>query len=54
MVEIIGLTTMVGLVWLLAWAMGTEADSERLHGTQGRVQPDTSKAVEQQGVRHAA
>lgn len=28
MVEIIGLGTMGALVWLLAWAMGTESDAE--------------------------
>ncbi|MFO0730285.1 MAG: hypothetical protein U0361_04695 [Nitrospiraceae bacterium] len=39
MVEIIGLGTIVTLVWLLAWAMGTEADSERLHGSHGSGVP---------------
>jgi hypothetical protein len=29
MVTIIGLVTIVALVWLLAWAMGLESDSER-------------------------
>lgn len=29
MVEIIGLVTLGALVWLLAWTMSTESDSER-------------------------
>ena len=29
MITIIGLVTIVTLIWLLAWAMGLESDSER-------------------------
>ena len=29
MVEIIGLATMTGLVWLLAWSMAGESESEK-------------------------
>ncbi|MBX3234931.1 MAG: hypothetical protein KF814_02160 [Nitrospiraceae bacterium] len=54
MVEIIGLGTIVTLVWLLAWAMGTEADSERLHGSHGSVSHASNTAVDHDRVRHAA
>ena len=50
MVEIIGLVAVVGLVWLLAWAMGIEAESERRsHSFTG-----AERSVEQERVRHAA
>ena len=29
MVELIGLVTMVGLVWLIAWSMAGESESEK-------------------------
>ena len=29
MVEIIGIVTMVALIWLLSWAMGSESESTR-------------------------
>jgi hypothetical protein len=50
MVEIIGLVAVGGLVWLLAWAMGIEADAERRSHSFTGVVP----SAEQERVRHAA
>ena len=36
MVEIIGLGTMSALVWLLAWSMGGESDSEKRRVARSR------------------
>ena len=54
MVEIIGLGTMAGLVWLLAWAMGGEADSERKRATRGQSYAAHAAQAGQQAARHAA
>jgi hypothetical protein len=50
MVEIIGLAAFGGLLWLLSWAMGAEADSER----RSRPSAQRANSAEQGGVRQAA
>lgn len=46
MVEIIGLATMVALIWLLDWSMAGESDSERRRlaasGEGGSLTPSAS------------
>jgi len=54
MVEIIGLATLVALVWLLAFAMKTESDAERRRSTM----PSGMVAGQERGAgsetKHAA
>jgi hypothetical protein len=55
MVEIIGLGTMGALVWLIAWSMAGESESEKRRVAKARedrrfVEPGTSDAQ----TRHAA
>ena len=57
MVTIIGLVTIVTLIWLLAWAMGLECDSERRKKISGSpaASPTHSDIVpERQTPRRAA
>jgi hypothetical protein len=55
MVEIIGLGTMVALVWLIAWSMVGESESEKRRISQS---PESGGFVEsvasQTGTRYAA
>lgn len=55
MVEIIGLGTMVALVWLIAWSMAGESESEKKRVEMSR---ETSRATEpdvrDSQTRHAA
>lgn len=55
MVEIIGLGTMVGLVWLIAWSMAGESESEK---RRIEVSRRASRSAEPDGrdslTRHAA
>lgn len=56
MVEIIGILTITALIWLLAWAMGTENEVARrnsiaaLHGSEF---PRSEESPEQQTRRAA-
>ena len=54
-VEIIGLGTMVALIWLLAWSMAGESESEK---RRLAASPDGSRSFETVAsdtkVRHAA
>ena len=55
MVEIIGLATMVALIWLLDWSMAGESDAERRRltasGERGLLAPPASGDSR---TRHAA
>ena len=56
MVEIIGVVTMGALVTLLAWAMGSESDSERrkiISALSGSAFTSSAKMPEQQTRRAA-
>lgn len=48
MVEIIGLTTISALVWLLAWSMAGESDAERKRSLNLRDQSFSSLGGEAQ------
>lgn len=54
-VEIIGVATMIGLVWLIAWSMAGESESERRRITSS---PESGRSFEtatgETRVRHAA
>lgn len=55
MVEIIGLVTMVALVWLLAWPMAGESESERRRISTSRESGRHAEtAASPTGTRHAA
>lgn len=56
MVTIIGLVTIVTLIWLLAWAMGLESDSERrkLISASSAAPPTHSDIVTERRTRRAA
>ena len=56
MVEVIGLVTITGLVWILAFMMATESDSERRHLTsQSDLESNSPGTIQTQGhTRHAA
>jgi hypothetical protein len=56
MVEVIGLMTMTALVWVLAFMMATESDSERRHGSSqlGSERPTMDVLQTQGHTRHAA
>ena len=56
MVTIIGLVTIVALVWLLAYAMGLESDSERRKkiSVSPAASPTHSDIVPERQTRRAA
>ena len=56
MVTIIGLVTIVTLIWLLAWAMGLECDSERRKkiSVSPAASPTHSDIVPERQTRRAA
>ncbi len=56
MVTIIGLVTIVTLIWLLAWAVGLESDSERrkLISASSAASPTHSDIVPERQTRRAA
>lgn len=55
MVEIIGLVTMVALVWLLAWSMAGESESERRRIAMSRESGRFAEtAASPTGTKHAA
>ena len=55
MVEIIGLGTMVALVWLIAWSMVGESESEKRRISQSLESGGFVESVASQtGTRHAA
>lgn len=55
MVEIIGLVTMVALVWLLAWSMEGESESEkRRHSLAHEGGRPAGTMVSESQTRHAA
>ena len=56
MVLIIGLVTIVTLIWLLAWTMGLESDSERrkLISASSAAAPTHSDIVPERQTRRAA
>ena len=56
MITIIGLVTIVTLIWLLAWAMGLESDSERrkLISASSAAAPTHSDIVPDEHIRRAA
>ncbi len=53
MVEIIGLVTMGALVWVIAWSMGGESESEKRRVSMPR---ESGRSTEVSGTRtrHAA
>ncbi|HMU29677.1 MAG TPA: hypothetical protein PLY42_07450 [Nitrospira sp.] len=51
-VEIIGAGTMIALVWLIAWSMAGESESERRRITSAPGTFDTASGETR--VRHAA
>jgi hypothetical protein len=53
MVEIIGLTTLVAMVWLLAFAMKTESDAARRRCTSPAVMTCQEKGAGSE-TKHAA
>lgn len=56
MVEVIGLITMTALIWILAYMMATESESERRHLTsQSDLESNSPGTLQAQGhTRHAA
>lgn len=54
MVEIIGLGTMVALVWLLAWSMAGESDSEKRRISKSRESGHFFEPASSPRSRHAA
>ena len=55
MVEIIGFGTMVALVWLLAWSMAGESESEKRRlGSSQRVVTLSRPSRQGTRTRHAA
>jgi len=56
MITIIGLVTIVTLIWLLAWAMGLESDSERRKkiSASSATAPAHSDVVPERQTRRAA
>ncbi len=55
MVEIIGLGTITALVWLLAWSMAGESESEKRRISEARASGLSSGAVASgTRTRHAA
>lgn len=54
MVEIIGFGTMVALVWLLAWSMAGESDSEKRRISQSRESGHLIETASSPRSRHAA
>ena len=56
MVEVIGLVTITGLVWVLAFMMATESESERRHASSqsGAEGPSVDVLQAQGHTRHAA
>lgn len=55
MVEIIGLGTMVALVWLIAWSMAGESESERRRISTSHESGHVVETVASHaGTRHAA
>ena len=55
MVEIIGLVMMGALVWLLAWSMAGESESEKRRISMSRQKDRFAETLESQTqIRHAA
>ena len=55
MVEIIGLVMMGALVWLLAWSMAGESESEKRRISMSRQNDRLAEPLENQTqIRHAA
>ncbi len=54
MVELIGLTTLVALVWLLAFGMKTESDAERRRLSTGSHPLANRQKSPDSGTKHAA
>ena len=54
MVELIGLATLVALVWLLAFSMKTESDAERRRLSTLSTAVDGQERVARSGAKHAA
>lgn len=55
MVEIIGLVTIGTLVWLLAWSMAGESESERRkHAPMGEIHHIDRSEATALPIRHAA
>lgn len=55
MVEIIGLGTMVALVWLIAWSMAGESESEKRRIGLSRMASRSAKPdMHDSQTRHAA
>ena len=55
MVEIIGLVMMGALVWLLAWSMAGESESEKRRVSMSRQNDRFAEPLENQTqIRHAA
>lgn len=56
MVELIGFVTMVALVWLIAWSMAGECESEkRRHGSSTIISGENVDALApERRSRHAA
>ena len=55
MVEIIGLVMMGALVWLLAWSMAGESESEKRRISMSRQNDRFAERLESQTqIRHAA
>ncbi|MCS6328828.1 MAG: hypothetical protein H8K06_17315 [Nitrospira sp.] len=52
MVEIIGLGTMIALVWLIAWSMAGESESEKRRMISALR--DNTATTSHQRTRHAA
>lgn len=52
MVEIIGLGTMIALVWLIAWSMAGESESEKKRMLS--TLPHNAATTHHQQTRHAA
>lgn len=53
-VEIIGVGTMIALVWLLAWSMAAESESERRRTSAPDAGHSFETASGETRVRHAA
>lgn len=56
MVEVIGVVTITGLVWILAFMMATESESERRRASSqpGSERPSVDLLQTQGHTRHAA
>ncbi len=54
MVEIIGFGTMVGLVWLLAWSLASESESEKRRLGSSVTGRNIETGAQGARTRHAA